>query len=53
MPEKVSKKSVDYSHGMKAAHCGICTHFEKPSACSRVTGLIAPVCWCRLFERTG
>ena len=32
-----------------AAQCGNCIHFEAPSSCKVVEGVIAPTGWCRLF----
>jgi len=47
---KRSKASVDYSEGMKSAHCGICEHYSSGS-CELVEGDIDPSYWCKLFER--
>lgn len=49
--DKVSKESVDYSHGMPARHCGICVHFQSPHSCERVEGDIDPDYWCELFKK--
>ena len=47
---KVSKKSVDYSQGMKERHCGICRHFLPPHACRLVRGKIDDGMWCKKFK---
>jgi hypothetical protein len=49
--EKVSKASVDYSPGMKSAHCAICRNYRTPDACVRVAGAIDPEYWCKLFAK--
>jgi len=46
-----SKESVDYSEGMKSAHCGICKHYRSPGSCELVEGDIDPSYWCELFSR--
>ena len=47
-----SKASVDYSEGMKSAHCGICKHYRSPGSCELVEGDIDPGYWCELFARS-
>ena len=52
MTRKVSKASVHYvDRGTKAAHCGICAHFQPPDACEGVMGIIDRRGWCRRFQR--
>lgn len=51
LAQKASKASVQYSLGMKSAHCGICRHFQPPHGCEVVRGEIEPDYWCRKFER--
>lgn len=50
---KYEKPSVSYTD--HAAHadeqCHICAHFEGPSACAKVAGLINARGWCKLFKR--
>lgn len=46
---KRTQKSVNYSPGTRAEHCGICRHFEPPHRCELVAGHIVPSYWCRLF----
>jgi hypothetical protein len=36
---------------MGTAQCGNCIHFEAPSSCKVVEGLIAPTGWCRLYAQ--
>jgi hypothetical protein len=47
---KVTKASVNYSGGMPARHCGICTFYSNKT-CSKVQGTISPQMWCRLFKK--
>jgi hypothetical protein len=47
---RIAKSNVDYSLGMKAAHCGVCAHFLPPDACEEVMGKIDPRYWCKLFR---
>ena len=46
-----SKNEVDYGPGTRKEHCGICEHFEEPSSCRKVRGVIDPEYWCNLFEK--
>jgi len=49
---KESKAEVNYSHGNRAAHCGICAHYQAAEhKCKLVSGQISPLYWCRLFKR--
>jgi hypothetical protein len=48
---KKPKVQVDYSQGMKTAHCGICTNFMSPNRCKVVLGNISPECWCKRFSK--
>lgn len=49
---KVSKASVGYEHpAAKSNHCGICEHFEAPSACEIVQGTIRREDWCERFKK--
>jgi hypothetical protein len=64
---KATKASVDYSPGMRDAHCGkvfkedrgYCRHFvpshsQAPNdngSCTEVAGSIGRVYWCRLFSK--
>jgi len=50
-PKKRTQKSVNYSKGTEAAHCGICKHFQPPHDCELVEGHIVPAWWCRLFAK--
>jgi hypothetical protein len=49
--DKFTKESVNYSLGYKPAHCGICQHFLRPSACELVAGQIDPKYWCKKFKK--
>jgi hypothetical protein len=31
-------------------HCDGCTHFDAPSSCKVVAGVISPSGWCKLFQ---
>jgi hypothetical protein len=49
---KKPKVQVDYSKGMRTAHCGICIHFQKNrERCELVLGKIDPAYWCKLFSK--
>jgi hypothetical protein len=48
---KVSKASVEFEAPAKGPnHCGMCRHFQAPSACELVAGTVRRVDWCRLFR---
>ncbi len=48
---KLSKAEVQYEHpAAKSDHCGICRHYEPPTACEVVSGLIRPEDWCDHFS---
>ena len=47
---KLTKAEVNYSPGKPAEHCGNCTHYEPPNACSLVRGDIDPGYWCEKWE---
>lgn len=47
---KYTKNSVNYSDGMKSAHCGICRYYHA-RMCALVSGKIDPAYWCKLFKR--
>jgi hypothetical protein len=49
--EKRTKPSVDYSVGMKSAHCSICEHWIAGGHCEKVAGPIEPDHWCKLFHK--
>jgi hypothetical protein len=46
--EKASPDDVGYTD--EAPHCGICSMFRAPSACTAVKGKIAASGYCKLFE---
>ena len=48
---RVSQDYADYGRGVKAHHCGICRHFEKPDGCAIVAGKISPDGGCRFFQK--
>lgn len=56
MMEKVTKKSVKFSIGGIAQHCGNCTNYEsdKPlhlyGPCKRVEGTVTYADWCKLWS---
>lgn len=45
-----TKREVDYSKGMKKAHCGICRHYIPGGKCELVIGNIDKAYWCKLFK---
>jgi len=45
------KDEVDYSEGMRKAHCGICAHYIPGGKCTLVIGEIEKSYWCELFKR--
>jgi hypothetical protein len=47
---KLAKSAVDYSGGMRYAHCGICAHYEASRRCEIVEGEIDPAMWCKRFN---
>ena len=49
---KVDRETAGYSSG-GAERCGVCRNFllSSGSVCTKVAGPVAPVMWCRLFER--
>lgn len=51
--DKQSKAEVRYGPGMPGSHCGICKHYERPSACALVAGEIKAADWCILFVKGG
>lgn len=52
---KKTKEEVDYSRGMKSAHCSICKHFFRTlqrnqfGSCELVKGTINVGMWCKLY----
>lgn len=48
---KLAKPAVDYSDGMRYAHCGICIHYEIGRRCEIIEGEIDPAMWCKRFNR--
>jgi hypothetical protein len=49
---KLSKPSVGYEHPARGPHhCRQCEHFEPPSRCAIVEGVIRPEDWCRRFKK--
>lgn len=48
---KTVKSTVDYSKGMRTAHCGICRYFLPPEGCERVRGKIDMTMGCKLFRK--
>jgi hypothetical protein len=55
MPNKKTKKEVDYSKGMAKAHCSICANYifykHMMAKCEVVNGSVEPDMWCKLFEK--
>lgn len=51
--KKETKRSVNYSKGMKSKHCGICEYFEvkAKNKCLKVKGEIRQDMWCKLFKK--
>lgn len=47
---KETKSAAGYTRGTKAAHCGICTHYQAHE-CDLVEGRIFPAMWCRYFDK--
>jgi hypothetical protein len=47
---KLAKSAVDYSGGMRYAHCGICAHYEVSRRCEIVEGEVDPAMWCKRFN---
>jgi hypothetical protein len=48
---KRNKSTVNYTRvGSEKEHCGICVHFQKPSACRIVGGEIVAGGWCKLWK---
>lgn len=47
---KATKHSVEYGRGKPNAHCGLCRHYQLPSACAIVRGSVRPQDWCNRFE---
>lgn len=52
---RYSKDQVNYGKGHADAHCGICTHYDKPKedACELVKGTIHTEMWCEKYEHNG
>ena len=49
---KIVQKMVGYQFKpMGTAQCNNCKHFEAPSSCKVVEGVIAPTGWCRLYAQ--
>lgn len=50
---KATQSAADYvAQSAKAdERCAICTMFRPPSACTAVSGTIAPAGWCKFFKR--
>jgi hypothetical protein len=49
---KAAQSIVGYqAKPMGAAQCSSCIHFEVPSSCKVVEGVIAPTGWCRLYAQ--
>ncbi len=49
--DKLSRASAGYEHPARGPdHCGVCRHFERPSACAVVRGEIRSEDWCERFR---
>jgi hypothetical protein len=49
---KLPKNKVQYSLGMKRAHCGVCDYFHpQAKECDKVEGKIDPRMWCIKFTK--
>lgn len=51
--DKLDKKSVNYSPGMRTRRCLLCEHYIEPRRCEIVEGDIRPDYWCERFKRAG
>lgn len=51
LEQKATKTQAHYRHGDKAEHCGICSMFRPPAACTAVRGFIAKQAVCKFFEK--
>jgi hypothetical protein len=47
----VSKADANYREGTRARHCGICTMFVWPDACTKVRGKIDAGDLCDYFKK--
>jgi hypothetical protein len=49
---RYTKEEAQYEFPAKMEHyCKDCIHFQSPSSCSIVVGLIEPKAWCRFWEK--
>jgi hypothetical protein len=51
-PQPVNRKQVNYEQHRQGVNCEQCIRFEAPDQCSIVQGEVAPVGFCRLFDRS-
>ena len=51
LPYKQTKQETDYHTTTGPDHCAVCTHFQPPFGCEKVTGKVAKNGWCKLFAK--